>query len=125
MRVPVIFQGKICSCGVAIKDENIKEIGIDFKTEQFVLRFTCDKCGLNGKLVFKTNDKKIEDLCADVIKMAESCKCSENKEETEKAMTEKEEIFITNFDQNKMGCLFIPEWTNEMSREFERIVDSI
>ena len=122
MRVPVIFQGKTCSCGSMIKDETIKEIGIDFKTEQFVLRFLCGDCGLNGKLVFKTSDKKIEDLCAEVLKMNEESRCLENKEEGEKNnKSSREETFVLNFDQNKIGCLFIPEWTNEMVREFEKL----
>lgn len=116
MRVPTIFQGKMCKCGNLIEDQSVKEIGIDFNTEQFVLRFTCSKCGLNGKLRFKTENKKIEDLCSEIISVAEASKAL-NKE-SEKNSKTFEDIFSSDFDQNKIACLFIPKWTDESMSNF-------
>ena len=128
MKVPTIFKGKTCKCGCAINDQSVREIGIDFNTEQFLLRFTCSECGFNGKLVFKTENRRIEDLCAEIANVTESA--VESSTESVKRVDDgqnikigrsKEELFCNHFDQNKLGCLFIPEWTDEKMREFESV----
>jgi hypothetical protein len=141
MKVPAIFKGKLCKCGNEIGDHSAKEIGVDFNTEQFLLRFTCSKCGFNGRLIFKTDNKKVEDLCKEIISMTESSIGNEEIEEMEapkkprkskndeKAFSKIKrkkgrktiaQMFCTDFDQNAIGCLFIPECTDDLINEYEK-----
>jgi len=115
MKIPAIFQGKVCNCGSPILDKSVKEIGIDYQTQQFLLRFCCPDCGLNGRLLFKTGEsRKLEDLCSEIINMKKIAESNDNVEKNDKkSLPTKEEKFCMIFDQNKIGCLFIPEWTNE------------
>ena len=115
MKLPAIFQGKECNCGTKIQEESIKEIGIDLSTGKFIFRFDCPECGLNGKFIFKNENKKLEDLCGEIIKMVQE---NEPKTETNKKIT-KEEVFSKHFDQNAIGCLFIPDWTEEYISNFK------
>jgi len=128
MKVPTIFKGKTCKCGNSISDDSVREIGIDFNTEKFLLRFTCVECGFKGRLVFETENKKIEDLCLEIINMTESSGKMEelSDSDSENNGCEKmtmEEVFCSDFDQNSIGCLFIPTWTEESMHEFELCFD--
>jgi len=120
MRIPSVFQGKACRCGTKIADEYVKEIGIDLETKQFVLRFACPDCGLNGKLRFHMAvGQGVEDLCAEIVKGQGTIEAGEDMENKKANSMSKEEVFATHFDQNRIGCLFIPDWTEESIREFE------
>jgi len=130
MKVPIIFKGKTCDCGSKIEDRSVREIGIDFSTEKFLLRFTCPTCGFKGRLVFETADRKIEDLCAEIANMTEASGQTEEETNEEAVMVEggkrtREEIFCVNFDQNEIACLFIPDWTEESSREFTKYLEEV
>lgn len=123
MRIPTIFKGKTCSCGSKIEDECVKEVGIDLNSEQYVLRFNCPECGLNGRLLFKAGSETGNPF-EEMFKMADADRSNRKSRKSEAKKPTKEELFCANFDQNKIGCLFIPEWTDEYVIEFERTLNA-
>jgi hypothetical protein len=110
MKVPAVFQGKKCQCGSVINDGWVREIGIDFNEEQFILRFTCEVCGFKGKVKFRTKNQKVEDLCREIADMSEASGSSETfldndvatsvNTKIKKSSRSMEEVFSSNFEQN-------------------------
>ena len=100
MKIPSIFKNRPCSCGKIITEEEIEEVGVDVRKDVFVIRFRCSSCNLLGKVVFPERERDVVDLCYVIMK--------ENDE-----IKKREETFDMEFCKNKMGCLFIPEWTDE------------
>jgi hypothetical protein len=100
MKVPSCFSSRICKCGQAVKEEDIKEIGICFEEKFFVMRFLCSDCGFDGRIKYKKMQKSIPDLCRAILD-----------EEAEEEDSFAEKMF--NLYKENVGCLHIPDWNDE------------
>ena len=112
MKIPVIFQEKLCNCGKKIENKEISEVGVLINKEKFIIRFVCSKCNFKGKITFSTSESNFISLCEKIIK--------ENKKEESI-----EQIKKNQFDKNKIGCWHIPDWTDESYDELIRSIDAL
>ena len=112
MFLPTIFKNKKCNCGTVIEEDAIREIGVSVKDGKFLLRFNCPQCGLAGKLTFPNKSNDVIEFCRTIL--------SEN--EQKKSV---EHIRQSQFYREKLGCLYMPSWTNESFDEFQNQLDKM
>jgi len=112
MFLPTIFRNKKCNCGRVIEEDQVREIGVSTEDGKFLLRFKCPDCGLSGKITFPDQDRDIVQFCQEILRE------NEKKESGEK-------VKKSEFYREKLGCLYIPSWTNDSFNEFNRRLDEI
>lgn len=112
MFLPTIFKNKKCQCGEIIEEDSIREIAVSIKDGKFLIRFNCPECGLAGKLTFSNGDGNVVEFSKAILKEADDKKSLEMIKQSE-------------FYREKLGCLYIPQWTDESYKQLCSDIDNI
>lgn len=109
MNIPTLFQNSVCKCGYELEENNMKEIGVDISESIFFMRFKCPSCSLDGKIRFSKFKKTVSELCKEI------------------ADEEQDDLAETMFElyKDRIGCLHIPDWTDESFEESLNSIDGI